>query len=482
MKNAVVNLYGFFVLLFAVLIGFTSYWSVFDAKALRNEPSNHRDELQEARIPRGTITTADGKLIAKSTKQPKGTYLRHYPLGALFGHPIGYSYANYDSSGTEKYWNDRLTGRKTELVTAYDSLLGRKRVGEDLETTLDAKVQQVATDALKASPTGKGAVVALDVKTGAVKAMVSSPGFDPNNLEDGKTFSRLSTDNANTPLFNRATQSGYPPGSTFKAVTAAAAIDSGKYTPDSQISGRNGVEISGVPLQNFGGETFGSVSLTFALTNSINTVFGQIGEALGKPTMQKYMDRFGFNSEPPIDLPGGSHGELRISGERDRNSGKLLKVTSDKVDVGRMAIGQDQLAVTPLQMAEVAQTIGNGGVRMEPYIVDSAYDADGRRTYHHDPQEAERVISSTSAATMKTMMQQVVREGTGTAAALSGVDLAGKTGTAEIDPARGINDLWFIGFTDDHAVAVVLEKVQGGTGGPVAGPIAKAVLEALGDG
>ncbi|MEA2167805.1 MAG: penicillin-binding protein, partial [Solirubrobacteraceae bacterium] len=167
---------------------------------------------------------------------------------------------------------------------------------------------------------------------------------------------------------------------------------------------------------------------------------------------------------------------------RDRNSGKLLKVTSDKVDVGRMAIGQDQLAVTPLQMAEVAQTIGNGGVRMEPYIVDSAYDADGRRTYHHDPQEAERVISSTSAATMKTMMQQVVREGTGTAAALSGVDLAGKTGTAEIDPARGINDLWFIGFTDDHAVAVVLEKVQGGTGGPVAGPIAKAVLEALGDG
>jgi peptidoglycan glycosyltransferase len=360
-------------------------------------------------------------------------------------------------------------------VTVFDSLLGHDRIGEDLETTLDTSVQQVATDALKASPTGRGSVVAMDVKTGAVRAMVSTPGFDPNNLDRGKTFSRLNQENDTTPLFNRATQSGYPPGSTFKAVTASAAIDSGKYTPDTLISGRNGIAISGVPLQNFGGESYGSVPLTFALTNSINTVFGQIGEALGKSTMKKYMERFGFDDEPPIDLPAS---QLLASGER--LSGRLISPTSNKVDVGRMAIGQDKLLVTPLQMATVAQTIGNGGVRMEPYIVDKAYDEDGRRTFNRDPEEAERVISSSSAAAMKAMMQQVVREGTGTAAALEGVDLAGKTGTAELNNA-GLNDLWFIGFTEEHAVAVVVERVQGGQGGTIAAPIAKTVLEALGD-
>jgi peptidoglycan glycosyltransferase len=476
MKPPIIRLYGFFVVLFGVLIGFTSYWSVFDADNIRAETLNHRDELQEARIPRGQIRTADGEVIARSFKREDETYRRRYPLGELFGHPIGYSFANLGSTGVEAFFNDELTGRKSELVTVLDSLMGDDRVGEDLDTTLRADVQRIATDALKASATGRGSVVALDVKTGAVQAMVSTPGFDPNNLDDGNTFSRLSTDEANTPLFNRATQSGYPPGSTFKAVTASAAIDSGEYTPESVIDGSNGKEISGVPLQNFGGEDFGSVSLTTALTNSINTVFAEIGEKLGKQTMREYMERFGFDKRPPIDLPTD---QLLRSGERDAR-GNLIPPTSDAVDIGRMAIGQDKLAVTPLQMATVAQSIANGGVRMEPYIVEEAHDQDGRRTYKHDPEEAERVMSEESAATMTGMMQQVVREGTGTAAALSGVDVAGKTGTAELNN-NGLNDLWFIGFTGEHAVAVVVERVQGGTGGTVAGPIARTVLEALGD-
>jgi peptidoglycan glycosyltransferase len=475
-KPPILKLYGFFALLFAVLIGFTSYWSVFDADNLRAEPANKRDELQEARIPRGQIRTADGEVIARSFKRPDDTYRRRYPLGDLFGHPIGYSYANIGSTGTEAFWNDELTGRKAELVTVLDSLMGNDRIGDDIDTTLRADVQRIAADALRGSVTGRGSVVALDVKTGAVLAMVSIPTFDPNNLDDGNTFSRLSTDEANTPLFNRATQSGYPPGSTFKAVTAAAAIDSGEYTPESTISGENNKPISGVPLQNFGGEDFGQVTLTESLTNSINTVFAEIGEKLGKSTMKEYMERFGFDKRPPIDLPSS---QLLRSGERNAQ-GNLIPPTSDAVDVGRMAIGQDKLAVTPLQMATVAQTIANGGVRMEPYIVEEAHDQDGRRTFKHDPEEAEEVISSESAAAMTGMMQQVVREGTGTAAALSGVDVAGKTGTAELNN-NGLNDLWFIGFTGEHAVAVVVERSQGGTGGTVAGPIAKTVLEALGD-
>jgi peptidoglycan glycosyltransferase len=155
-------------------------------------------------------------------------------------------------------------------------------------------------------------------------------------------------------------------------------------------------------------------------------------------------------------------------------------VTSRFVDVGRMSIGQDKLLVSPLQMATVAQTIGNDGVRMKPYLVQKAFDQDGRTTIDHEPDEAERVLSSGTATALTTMMKQVVKEGTGTAAAISGLELAGKTGTAELNN-NGLNDLWFIGFTEEHAVAVVIERAQGGFGGPNAGPIAKAVLESLGD-
>ncbi len=475
MNAPIMRLYGVVVVLFAVLIGFTSYWSVFDADALRAQPANHRDELQQQRIERGTIRTVDGKVIARSAKLSDGRYRRRYPQGDLFGHPVGYSYANLGASGLESFYDDQLTGRRTELVTVFDSLLGRKRIGQDLKTTLDAKVQRVAADALRKSPTGRGAVVALDVRTGAVRALVSFPGYDPNGLDRGRTFSRLSSDGTNTPLFDRATQSGYPPGSTFKAVTAAAALDSGKYTPDSQISGRNGKVISAVPLQNFAGEDYGSVSLTFALTHSINTVFGEIGEKLGKTTMRRYMERFGFDARPPIDLPKD---QLLRSGERGAK-GNLLSPASAAVDVGRMAIGQDKLAVTPLQMASVAQTIGNGGVRMKPFLVSRAFDQEGRTTLDHNPARAERVLSGASATALTAMMKQVVKEGTGTAAALSGVDLAGKTGTAELNN-NGLNDLWFIGFTRDHAVAVLVERVHGGQGGTIAAPIAKTVLEALG--
>ena len=475
MKAPILRLYAFVFVLFCVLIGFTTYWSVFDAEALRDNPDNRRTLLQEEKVKRGVIRSADGEVIAGSERISGDRYRRRYPLGELFGHPVGYAFTSIGRSGIERFYNDRLTGVRTELVGVVDSILDRPRVGQDLETTLDSKVQKLATDALKASPSGKGAVVALDVKTGAVKALASVPGFDPNDLDRGRKFQELSTDEASTPLFERATQGLFPPGSTFKAVTAAAALDSGDYTPDSTLSGKNGLEISGVPLNNFGGEDYGQITLTNALTNSVNTVFGQIGESLGKGTMQRYMDRFGFGTRMGLDLPAD---QITRSGER--LDGRLISATNRNVDVGRMAIGQDKLLVTPLQMAVVAATIANGGERMQPYLVERATDQDGRATYEHEADTADRVISSDAAAELTAMMQQVVREGTGTAAALSGIDVAGKTGTAELNN-DGLNDLWFIGFAGDHAVAVMVERVQGGQGGTVAAPIAKAVLEALGD-
>src|SRR5215210_1803801 len=472
MNTPIIRLYALIALLFGIRVFATSWWAVFTAPQLRDNAANRRPLLAEERIKRGTIRSADGRVLARSVKIDKERYGRRYPATDLFAHAVGYSFTSIGRSGLEQFRNDPLTGRRTELIGAVDSLLNKRNVGDSLRTTLNSRAQRAAIDGLRGR---KGAVVALDPHNGAVLAMVSTPSYDPNGLDDGDTFKQLATDEANSPLVNRATQSGYPPGSTMKAVTAAAALDTGRYTPQSRVNGRNGKKISGVPLNNFGGEDFGDIDLTEALTNSVNTVWAEVGEKVGKKTIGEYMTKFGFYKPPPIDLPAD---QLLSTGER--NKGKLLSPRSRLIDVGRMAIGQDKLLVTPLQMATVAATIANGGVRMEPHITQKIVDPDGRTQDEIEGRRAERVISADAARALTVMMKNVVKEGTGTAAALEGVELAGKTGTAEIDIQRRINDPWFIGFTDEFAVAVVLERVQGGTGGVDAAPVAKQVLEALG--
>ena len=472
MNAPIVRLYALFALLFGVLVVATSWWSVFKAKELRENTANRRPLLAEERIKRGTIRSADGKVLARSVPIDKDRYGRRYPTGDLFSHAIGYSFTSIGRSGLEQFRNDPLSGRRTELVGAVDSLLGERGVGDSIRTTLNSRAQEAAVQGLAGR---KGAVVALDPDNGAVLALVSTPSYDPNGLDDGNTFRRLSSDERNSPIVNRATQAGYPPGSTFKVVTAAAALDSGRYSPESTVSGQNGKRISGVPLNNFGNQDFGQVDLTTALTKSVNTAWAEVGERLGKGRMGEYMTKFGFYAQPPIDLPSN---QLLASGERFR--GKLLSPESRRIDVGRMAIGQDKLLVTPLQMATVAATVANDGVRMKPHITQKIVDPDGRTQDEIEGERAERVMSSETAGALTAMMRNVVREGTGTAAALEGVELAGKTGTAEIDVQRRINDAWFIGFTDEFAVAVVLERIQG-TGGVDAAPIAKRVLEALGE-
>ena len=475
MSAPIIRLFILIVVLFSLLVAFTSRWTVFEAEALRDHQANRRAILQEERIKRGVIRTADGKVIAGSQRIEGERYRRRYPLGDLFGHPIGYSYTNIGRSELERSKNDELTGRETELVTVFDSILGRDRVGFELRTTLNSRAQETAQRALEGK---KGAVVALGVKTGAVLAMYSSPSYDPNNVDDTKVFQRLNRDEANAPLVNRAAQGLFPPGSTMKVVTAAAALDSGQYKPDSRVDGKNGKEISGVPLNNFGNESFGEVDLTTALTKSVNTVWAEVAEELGKETMGDYMERFGFYSRPELDLPADS---LARSGSRSEKTGRLLSPTSGTIDIGRVAIGQGNLLVTPLQMAMVAQTVGNGGVRMKPFLTGEVLDEEGRTVEETEPEEAEKVMSEASASALTEMMRNVVKEGTGTAAALEGVTVAGKTGTAEIDIQRRINNPWFIGFTDEFAVAVMMERRVAETGGVHAAPIAKAVLEALGE-
>jgi peptidoglycan glycosyltransferase len=457
-NRPVIRLYVLLIALFAVLIGFTSRWAVFDAAALRNNPNNHRQVLEEQLIQRGLIRARDGTVLAGNRRLPGKRFTRRYPTGSLFALPVGYSSFRFGRAGLERYYNDDLNGQRNEFAGILDQLGSKARVGDDLRTTLDPKAQKVAYQALNGR---KGAVVAMDVHSGAVRVLAGTPSFDPDNPNRGSTF-------------NLATQGLFPPGSTFKTVTAVAAIDSGRYTPTSLVSGRNGKIISGTPLQNFGGEDFGPITLTDALTHSVNTVFGEVGVKLGQTRMAEYMTRFGFNAKPPMDYPAD-----QMSASGSYRAGHLIDETSRFIDVGRMAIGQDKLLVTPLQMATVAQTIGNGGVRMKPRLVQRVVDPDGRTLSKPLPKRAQRVMSPATAAKLTAMMKQVVKEGTGTAAALQGVEVAGKTGTAELNN-NGLNDLWFIAFTPTEAVAVVVANVQGGQGGTVAAPIAKQVLQALG--
>jgi peptidoglycan glycosyltransferase len=469
----IARLFVVVAVLFAVLVGFTSRWTVFDADALRSNPKNRRELLEEQRIPRGVIRAGDRSVLARSTRLSDGTYTRRYPQGDVFPHAVGYNFVRQGRAGLERSYNDDLTGHKDAIGSLIARLSGTKRQGDDLQTTLNPAAQRVALAQLNGR---RGAVVALNPRTGAIEVMASDPGYDPNRIRQQAAFAALNR-NRDAPLLDRVTQAGYPPGSTFKVVTTIAALDSGRYTPDSLVSGRNGKPISGVPLNNDNGEDFGDITLTEALTKSVNTVFGEVGEKLGKQTMKTYMDRLGFDRPVQIDLPLD---ERVASGER--RGGRIISPTSRFVDVGRMAIGQDRLTVTPLQMAMVASAVANGGKLMKPHIVDRVIDRDGRTVRRVGPTELSRVMSPGTATKVGAMMAQVVREGTGTAAALQGIDVAGKTGTAEVDRPCGPNQLWFIAFAPVHDPRVAIAAtVECGTGfgGTVAAPIAKAVMQEL---
>ncbi|MDQ3729590.1 MAG: penicillin-binding protein 2 [Actinomycetota bacterium] len=489
MNSQIVRLYAIILLLFTGLVVFTSRWSVLEADELEANPQNRRLLIQEQQIERGTITSSDGVLIAESTpvggaggNPDQRVFVRNYPQGNLFANPVGYSFVEVDRTGIELAENDFLSGDQNEFASLIDELSGTSREGSDITLTLDAEAQRVATDALQSAidstpgAIGGGSVVAIEPDTGAVRVMASVPGYDPNQVKDAETFEVLRSDDVGTPLVNRPTQSTYEPGSTMKVVTAVAALDSGEFEPDTTLEANSGMEIGGVPLANSGGEDFGTISMTDALTNSVNTYWAQVGEQLGNETYFEYMERFGFNADPELNFP-----QMAPSGVY--SEGRLLKA-EDSIDIGRVAIGQERLLTTPLQMAQVAGTVANGGTLMEPTFLQEVKDPDGRTTEELDPNEQTEVMSDETAAQVTEMMVNVANEGTASGLSTSLGQLAGKTGTAEIDVEASINRPWFIGFAPAEdpqiAVAVMIERCTGCFGGVVAGPIATQVMDSLG--
>jgi peptidoglycan glycosyltransferase len=482
-NRQIVKLFAFIVVLFGVLVGFTSYWSVFDAEALKEKDANKRPLLEQQQIPRGRILAADGTVIAKSVPKGKGDskrYVRRYPEGSLFGHPIGYSFVKYGDSEFEQFHNKELIGEGSEFASIVDELLGDRQEGNDIVTSIDTEAQRLALGELEEA--GFGAVVAIEPSTGAVKVMASNAPYDPNRVP--YDLEKWNSDEIERPLVNRATQGLYPPGSTFKVVTAAAGLDSGAITPESTINAPGTLEVEGTPLQNDFNEDFGAISLDTALTNSVNTWFGQLGQQLGNDTLFQYMERFGFNATPAIDLP---EDEIEESGVWDLEQGEIL-TAKDPVDLARLAIGQERLLATPLQMAQVAAAVANGGKLMKPQIWKRVVDPDGRVTDTMDPSVYSEPISEETAAELTTAMEGVVSEGTGTNAAISGVQVAGKTGTAETPGNKACgggvdeNQAWFIGFApaDDPQIAIAASvECTEQFGNDVAAPIFSDVAEAI---
>jgi len=476
-NRQIVQLFLLFAVLFGVLVAFTSRWTIFEADSLADNQFNRRPLIEEEKVPRGLILANDGRtVLARSVPRGRGedrVYVRRYPTGGLFGQPVGYSFIENGRRGLEQSRNDDLAGKQDEFESLFAGLEGRDREGLDVVTNLDVRGTQAAVAALAGR---KGAVVAIEPQTGKVRVMVSIPEYDPNLITSD--FGRINRD-PNKPLLNRTTQELYPPGSTFKVVTATAALDSGKVTPATVIDGSSPKTISGVPLSNAGGASFGPISFTDALTNSVNTVFAQVGERVGRETLVKYMKRYGFYQDPELDYPDFQmipSGIINGKGDYVENG----------FDVGRVAIGQGglegEIRAAPIQMAEVAAAVANDGRLMKPRLTDRVVRKDGRVKERVEPDLQSKVMEPKTAEELAAMMSRVVEEGTGTAAALAGITVAGKTGTAEVGANREFTQPWFIAFAPVEnprmAIAVTVERTTG-EGGTVAAPIAKQVLEAM---
>jgi penicillin-binding protein A len=462
----------------ALLITITAYWQIWAASSLADRRDNARLVYKQLQIKRGLILASDGKTVLTRNhavhKDGLTLYTRRYPFGALFAHAVGYNTVGDGRTALELAENDYLTASNSNLANLISNLgstlRGETVTGDNVVTSLNVDAQRAAQKGLGGLT---GAVVAIEPSTGRIVAMYSSPSFNPTKVD--QNFSRLST-KGGAPLLNRTTQGLYAPGSTFKVVTAAGALNAG-FTPTQLFIDAKGhcITDEGHTLCNAGTESFGPIDLKTALTNSVNTYFAQLGQKLGQARLESTMQKFGFFDLPPLSYPTD---EMNPSGLYA--NGKLLG-TLAPIDVGRVAIGQERLAVTPLQMAEVAATVGNGGVRMAPSLVDKVLTPGGSTVFTHSPQQIDRVMSPASASQLAADMQSVVDEGTGQAARLPGnLSVAGKTGTAETG-TTGINTAWFIAFAPvvhpKIAVAVVVEHTPQ-FGGQISAPIAASVIRA----
>ncbi|PKQ16700.1 MAG: peptidoglycan glycosyltransferase [Actinobacteria bacterium HGW-Actinobacteria-7] len=459
------------VLLAALVVNLT-WLQVIDARALNNSPANTRNLAEQARSDRGSILTRDGVVLAQSVRESRSSFRREYPKGDFAAHTVGYYSLRYGRAGVEAAANDALAGKRSyrDFSDVIDAAAGRPVAGDDVALTIDSRVQKAAEKTLSGR---RGAVVVIDPRTGAVLASASNPAYLPGKVDS--SWDELSSA-ASAPLIDRARQALYPPGSTFKVVTLTGAYSAGIATPKTTYPGPGTLQIGNAPVTNFEGGSYGRVDLETATARSINTVFAQLAVDLGSDKLVAQAKRFGFDSSLGYELPA------KTSLMPDPT--QMTTWETAWAGVGQPVGEHDSPAgpqATVMQMALVAAGIGNGGVVMRPYVIDRVLDPAGTAslTATTRPRQLIRATDPNTAALVAEAMRKVVSAGSGARARVSGVTVAGKTGTAEVGQGQPTN-AWFIAFAPaDHptvALAILIEG--GGVGGQVAAPAAQPVLEA----
>ncbi|MDQ0934075.1 peptidoglycan D,D-transpeptidase FtsI family protein [Streptomyces turgidiscabies] len=455
------------------------------ADELKDDKYNRRVAIERYATPRGNIIV-DGEAITGSTtsKSSDFEYKRTYKDGPMWAPVTGYASQAFGATQLESIDDGILTGNDDRLFfrNTLDMITGKKKQGGNVVTTLNAAAQKAAYDGLKER--GKGAVAAIDPSTGAILALASFPSYDPstfagNSNDDSKAWQKLQKKaDPNDPMLNRALRDIYPPGSTFKVVTAAAALENGLYTDADEKTDSPlpyNLPTTSTPLKNEGTIPCKNATMRVALQFSCNTVFGKIGADLGRDKMLEEAKKFGFNSEQFIPV---------------RSAASNFPEKMDKPQTALSSIGQFETATTPLQMAMVASAVANDGKLMKPYMVDKLQAPNLDVLQQTEPEEMSQPLSSKNAQTLQSMMETVVKDGTGKKAQISGVTVGGKTGTAQ----HGVDNsekpyAWFISYakladgSSPVAVAVVVEDdgaVRDNiSGGGLAAPIAKSVMEAV---
>jgi len=466
---------------FAVLFVQLNRLTVFEAAELNEDPNNTREILRDFTQPRGSILTADGVEIARSVPSDDRFELqREYPEGPLYGHLTGYYSFTLGSAGVERTYNDELAGRTLDLSLQDfgDLFVDRDRTG-DVLLTVRSDLQRIAAEQLGDR---EGSVVAIDPRTGGILAMVSFPTYDPNALADHDTAAAAAAQelldaSADKPRLSRAYQERFFPGSTFKVVTAAAGLTSGAVTVEQPTyPSSSGYTAPGTtrPLRNFGGSTCGGTLLDI-LRISCNTAFAQMGVDVGPESMVRTAEAFGFNQDVPIDLSQPIRSVFPTDFERNLPA------------LAQSAIGQNDVAATPLQMALVAGAVAAEGRVMTPHVMSEVRDSDGNVVDTYEPEPWTTAMDTQVAAVLREAMIGVVEDGTATRLAIPGMVVGGKTGTAQLGTDPPSSHAWIIGFAGrpdeaaSIAVAVIVEGQPGAseqTGGRVAAPIAQAVMAA----
>lgn len=469
-------------MLFTALLVSSTWIQFVQARELQERPDNRRTLLATYARERGQILVGGTPVARSVPSNDELKWLRTYPQGELYSHVTGYySFVYGPGGGLEAAENALLSGQSDKLFyrRVSDMLTGRKQAGASLELTIDPKAQAAASEAMQGQ---RGAVVALDPSTGAILAMVSNPPYDPADLTSHDTkkveqaWDSLNSD-PTRPLVNRAIGGNlYPPGSVFKVVTAAAALSSGEYTEESVLPGPATLDLpqTTADLPNSNGLPCGpdnKVTLKRALEISCNTAFGWLGMELGAEAFQAQSARFGIGDSLQIPM---------------RVTPSSVPQELNDPQLAQSAIGQYDVRVTPLQVAMISAGVANNGVVMKPYLVESVLSSDLDTIDEAEPSQMSQAVDAEQAGALTRMMEAVVETGTGKAAQIDGVSVAGKTGTAQHAVGKPPH-AWFTGFApaDDPRVAVAVVVEDGGNagseaaGGRVAAPIAKAVMEAV---